>query len=79
MKGFTAGGSDGAKELLASEKIKLDAAEKFTSIKGTMKAFIAKIAEFYGFSEISSMSTREIAFKKFSDNKMIMKYLEQGQ
>jgi hypothetical protein len=24
-------------------------------------------------------SRREIAFKKFSDNKMIVKYLEQGQ
>jgi hypothetical protein len=30
-------------------------------------------------STLLYVDAREIAFKKFSDNKMIMKYLEQGQ
>jgi len=32
-----------------------------------------------GRNRTASAQAREIAFKKFSDNKMIVKYLEQGQ
>ncbi len=39
----------------------------------------AKIEVFAKYTQVTGNTAREIAFKKFSDNKMIMKYLDQGQ
>jgi hypothetical protein len=40
---------------------------------------IIKLLNIFGVLIPAGVKRREIAFKKFSDNKMIVKYLEQGQ